>query len=456
MICDDKELSANDLAAMRLTNKGLQAVATKIFGQRYLQDPFVMILEDSLKTLVEICKHPVFGPRVRKIQLLNNLFDPQALGIFAQKFHGAHFNGDRTKLLSAKRQIQCLADLVAEQFVLMKSGAAFELLKRAFQILGAQGKPVAIASQMFKPSNLPIGWSKTIGRVDDDQVHWVVGMPEVLSTLEMLLKAAQAGACAVLKLEAGVYCVRLDRSVLVSRRSINASLLLGVQEFDFQFEWRNQHEIHNSLAYSHLLSLLRIMPKDLKTLTVRSDAVISGHHVEPHSIRYSLVEGLYHEDFTTEQPCALETLQLSKLFLTKHNLLEFLDRQRNSLKKLILSEVYLHGEWDDVLSYIARAFSLEQFDLRKARKLVETPRNHGEIYSTNNVPWYTKNCEVRGKDNMRQDLTMFLELQETERQAKEAETRAQALRPNRQAVGPLRRSKRIAENRPLEDQHEEQ
>ncbi|KEQ78110.1 hypothetical protein M436DRAFT_36406, partial [Aureobasidium namibiae CBS 147.97] len=71
MICADNILSAKDLAAMRLTNKELHVIATKEFAQRYFRDPFVVMLKGSLETLVEICEHPVFGPHVRKIQLLN-------------------------------------------------------------------------------------------------------------------------------------------------------------------------------------------------------------------------------------------------------------------------------------------------------------------------------------------------------------------------------------------------
>jgi hypothetical protein len=83
MICAEKKLSAHDLAAMRLTNKELHAVATMEFAQRYFQEPFVMVLRDGLEKLVKICKHPIFGPRVRKIQLLNNFFNLDALRSFS-------------------------------------------------------------------------------------------------------------------------------------------------------------------------------------------------------------------------------------------------------------------------------------------------------------------------------------------------------------------------------------
>lgn len=456
MIRADEHLSAKDLGAMRLTNKELHAVTTDEFAARYFQDPFVMMLRDSLETLVEICKHPVFGPHVRKVQLLNNFFNPEAVGIFARNFLGAHLSADRTRLLSEKRQLQHLADLVAEQFVLVKSGIAFELLKKAFQTLGAYGRPVAIASQRFNPSSLPIGWTRTFRDICVDHIHWMLGVPEVLSTIKLLLKAARAATCVVPKLEAGVYCTTMGGSRLISRRELDASLLLGVQELSFEFQWRNRRESRSYHAYSNLISLLQIMPKDLKTLTVRSDAEITGDHAEPYSVRYSLLEGLCHEKFTNVQPCALETLRLDKLFLSQHNLLQFLDLQRVSLKILVIDEVYLYGEWDYVLSHVARVFSLEQFDLRKARRIIRTSRHHDISFSANTASWYTENCKVRGKESMRQNLDMFVELQKMDRQARQAETRVQAQRSKKQAVGPLRRSERIAKNKQSEDQKQEE
>ncbi|KEQ88201.1 hypothetical protein M438DRAFT_310271, partial [Aureobasidium pullulans EXF-150] len=71
MICTDDEISAKDMCAIRLTCKELRAIVEKDFAKRYFQDPFVMMTRESLQALVDICKHPVFGPHVRKVQLLN-------------------------------------------------------------------------------------------------------------------------------------------------------------------------------------------------------------------------------------------------------------------------------------------------------------------------------------------------------------------------------------------------
>ncbi|KEQ60394.1 uncharacterized protein M437DRAFT_54477, partial [Aureobasidium melanogenum CBS 110374] len=71
IMCADEDLTANDLAVIRLTCRELNAVATTEFAQRYIKDPFVMMTRKSLQALVDICKHPIFGPQVRKVQLLS-------------------------------------------------------------------------------------------------------------------------------------------------------------------------------------------------------------------------------------------------------------------------------------------------------------------------------------------------------------------------------------------------
>lgn len=63
-------LSLTDLGAVRLSRKAFQSPATAIFAQRYFQNPYVMIWKESLEALLDICRHPVFGPCVRKIEFL--------------------------------------------------------------------------------------------------------------------------------------------------------------------------------------------------------------------------------------------------------------------------------------------------------------------------------------------------------------------------------------------------
>jgi hypothetical protein len=49
------------LANLRLTSKELNAIATKPFGERMLAERRFMLSEYSLKALIDLTGHPVFG-----------------------------------------------------------------------------------------------------------------------------------------------------------------------------------------------------------------------------------------------------------------------------------------------------------------------------------------------------------------------------------------------------------
>lgn len=449
-VCADDDLSANDLAAIRLTCKELHATATKEFAQRYFKDPFVMMSRKSLEALVDICKHPVFGPYVRKIQLLNNHFNQDTLRWFAQRVADAYETKNVARRASEKRQLQIFMDLLAEQYDLFESGVDVELLGEVFKVLGAQGRPVAVASQRFLSSCPPIGWSKAVRGLNEDPIGIILGNPKVLSTIKVLLEAAKVGACPISKLEVGVNCFRDHREERFPRHGLKGPLMSGLQEVRYDFEWRDYHELHNSLAYRQFASLLESVPSDLETLFVCSNARLTTPNAHTYTIMPSLAHGLSHSAVVGMQCKALKKIHLSKMFLHQYNMLRFLDVHEASLKELTFDEIFLEGEWDQVLAHIAGAFSLEHFDLRKAHEVVPDRRRSVPVVIK---PRYSRDCELRSKNEMRQSLDMFIELQKAERRAEEAASRERAMRrlTNRR-TGPLRRSSRIESQKPADIQ----
>ncbi|KAI5243127.1 hypothetical protein E4T42_07478 [Aureobasidium subglaciale] len=115
MVFADKTLSANNLAAVRVSCKELHAIATKEFAKRYFQDPFVMVTKESLEALVDICRHPVFGPQGKKVQLLNARVNKCLLSDRARDLtHGLNA-GDGKKMKTAKGELQWLMDIIVEE-----------------------------------------------------------------------------------------------------------------------------------------------------------------------------------------------------------------------------------------------------------------------------------------------------------------------------------------------------
>ncbi|CAC9887087.1 unnamed protein product [Aureobasidium pullulans] len=204
MICTDDEISAKDMCAIRLTCKELRAIVEKDFAKRYFQDPFVMMTRESLQALVDICKHPVFGPHVRKVQLLNRLHDPHRLSVLADKMAHASCWRRLEEMAQARRQLEDFTALIDEQYGLLGSKQALKILSEAFKALGEMGNPITLASQKLALPFRPIGWTKMPDKFDCEQTPPLMAIPEVLSTTQILLDAAKAGDCTSTKLEVGV------------------------------------------------------------------------------------------------------------------------------------------------------------------------------------------------------------------------------------------------------------
>jgi hypothetical protein len=79
MIFSDQCLGKKDIKSLRLTSKELNPAATREFAMRYLAEPYVVLTRKSLRTLVEICTHPLFRPHIRSIGFLTTILRVEAL-----------------------------------------------------------------------------------------------------------------------------------------------------------------------------------------------------------------------------------------------------------------------------------------------------------------------------------------------------------------------------------------
>ncbi|KAI1775302.1 hypothetical protein F4818DRAFT_416236 [Hypoxylon cercidicola] len=61
------ELSSRGLFALRLTSRFMNRVTLPLFTKRYFEKRCVMLRQDSLESLLDISKHPTFGPALRTL-----------------------------------------------------------------------------------------------------------------------------------------------------------------------------------------------------------------------------------------------------------------------------------------------------------------------------------------------------------------------------------------------------
>lgn len=55
-------LSKEDIESQRLASKELCPTRRREFAMRYVTQPVVALSQYGLQSLVDICKHPIFGP----------------------------------------------------------------------------------------------------------------------------------------------------------------------------------------------------------------------------------------------------------------------------------------------------------------------------------------------------------------------------------------------------------
>ncbi|KAK6004983.1 hypothetical protein QM012_007762 [Aureobasidium pullulans] len=109
---------------------------------------------------------------------------------------------------------------------------------------------------------------------------------------------------------------------------------------------------------------------------------------------------------------ALEEISLDKLCLKAQQLREFLETHKPSLKRLILSQLILIGDWDQLLLWISHTLTLEQFKLDPGYRV----KQPGGGYASD---WYTTGSQFQGKLAVSQGLDLFIEQQAADRQAEE-------------------------------------
>lgn len=212
-ICRDSALQKKDLIALRLTSKsqGIHLSATKEIAQRYFRNIDLVYTHYSLQAFVEICKHTVYGPSVRKIRLSCTRFEPNR---FEEESKG-HFDDIAVDNPRGRHRyldnIRLLVNRCDEEENLKRSGDAEDLLAVAFTALSRWHHPLEIAVSSWESGAL--GQRRTFSPDDlGEHVNWEC---DILGTVSLLYHAAVRGTCAVqaLQVHGAVWDNLVDSSI---------------------------------------------------------------------------------------------------------------------------------------------------------------------------------------------------------------------------------------------------
>ncbi|KAG9593911.1 hypothetical protein KCU77_g4449, partial [Aureobasidium melanogenum] len=213
-ICSDSDLEKQDLIALQLTNKsqGIHISASKEFAERYFKDIKLVYTRYSLQTFVGICKHPVYGSSVRKVELSHARFVPARFEEESKAqfdnvtLDGRSSQGRHVYLDNIKR----LVNRCDEEENLKRSNNAEDLLAAAFTALAQWHHPLELAVSSYESCALGEGQIHSPGNLGENS-RWEC---DVLGAVNLLHHAAIRGTCVVqtLQVQGAVWDNLIDSS----------------------------------------------------------------------------------------------------------------------------------------------------------------------------------------------------------------------------------------------------
>lgn len=166
-----------DLPALRLTCKQLHGNSTKHFAAAFTTDVKLMISRKSLRSIIDISKHPVYRPLVRSITI-------DTVGL----------DGNGMELLSPGHNLRKCIRRAQHQVSLKASGTATAMFTKALENFKISGDTISLGMGDHLPGL--IGHKSFWGSLPEyeEDMLWFCDRDFVL---ELLLDAAQKSQCNV-------------------------------------------------------------------------------------------------------------------------------------------------------------------------------------------------------------------------------------------------------------------
>jgi hypothetical protein len=339
------------LRAVRLTCKQLHVPATIEFGKQFLASLPVMAARGGLETLVEICKHPLFGPRVNEIQLHGWRASGNHLSSLCSNL--AYLDDlDLHEIREIRRQLNMVMDFLEEQFELEMCEGIFELLKSALKIIRDHGSSVTL-SVITNGRVKPLGYARAMEQLlegNNSELKWAFRTDRVRSTLHVLLVAAARSGCPVhgLKiLESDISEDEFNDDLPDMDTACKEDILSTVKVFHMRLS-------HDKFLrqFQETLNIVLQRTKNLVEFNLR----IEDWHED----------GIGRDDINicAQTFCSVQSRSLRKLELhdapcRQRDLLTLLDKNKDTLEDLRLTEVTLLGCWSEVFVWIRGHCSLK-------------------------------------------------------------------------------------------------
>jgi hypothetical protein len=355
MIFSDQCLGKKDIKSLRLTSKGLHPAATREFAIRYLAAPYVVLTQDSLQTLVKICKHPLISPHVRSIGFLTTTLSTYGLKNRVSRLEASTMQTFRIDEFNHRLgSISEYAELCNEQIQLERSGKGKKLLVNA---LSAFGRPVAI-----KVTNAPdsINLTEVLGLSEIMYAHDTRSRERVYLLNEANYRTDSL-FCLIQEVIAGVSSgTSLNSLEVYFRHQYNDSLVCmtslytGMRALRFDIDNSTLRDRDTFFALERLIQAAPNLELLSFTAGRNSKRPIPSSYLD-----------LVSEIFNIPTTCRLQVLRLQDVACSLESLQKLMERHKQTLNSLMFVRVTLLGSWQDCLSWMRKELDLVDFHIEQ-------------------------------------------------------------------------------------------
>lgn len=337
-ICRDSVLCKKDIIALRLTSKsqGIHFFASERFAKRHFVDISLSYTRYSLQTFVDICKHTIFGPVVRNVELSCARFLPDCFQAESKDLLDDSFSSigplDRHDYLDNIRLLVARCD---EEEDLKTSGDDEYLLDAAFTALSHWQHPLELS--VSSSEIYPLGWKRLYSPDNlGKNARWEY---DALGTVALLCRAAVLSDCVVQRLQ-------IEGPVWDHRVQLDSSLRMLSRLSELELNIWHLDSLANPADLEGMVAKLLDAAVNLKTLNFDC----SGHKI--------------HYMFLEEILSNMRTKRLQKLTLTHVDLdwFEPFPKRIKTLRHLEIWDCNIKGSLKQLLLSVQKNFPrLEYF-----------------------------------------------------------------------------------------------
>jgi len=366
MIFNDPSLEKTDIKSLRLTSKELHPAATREFAMRYLAEPYFVLTRDSLQSLADMCKHPIFGPQIRSIGFLATTLEVQGLEHRIGSVNSAtayRRNDDVHSISSDLTGISDYALLCRDQLQLEANRETKSLILSAIQALD---HPISISVTNDLESigyNPVIGLSPMIHRRNEYSGRRVAKLSEINSKMMGLFSAIEK-TIARLGSKHPMSLVGLKLHVKHRPQSTTSNSHADYINMNDVGVYSNLESLHLDLSLEAIRCYMSLRSLELlfKAAAKLQRLVFVTSCTGTRAIGMSTLERVA-KILEFETVFELKALVLENVPCTSETLLKLMERYKQTLVEVKLSRVTLLGHWKPCLSWIRKNLELESLHI---------------------------------------------------------------------------------------------